>query len=397
VADVSDTADVVIIGAGVNGSSIAFFLASRGIRNITIVDAQYPAAGASSRGMGIIRTYHANEPEATLAIASLRVFRAWADIVGGSCGFRPTGFAWLEPPERASNLTRNAAMMTRLGATTTVLSPAELAELQPHLSTEGVGLAAWEPDCGCGSGALATDALLAGARRMGAALRTYEPVLELTRSGDVITGVRTVHGQISAGLTILAAGAWSPALAATAGVTIPVESRRLTTGRVHTRADLPAAPCTFIDGVLDISFRPEPNGTAVVSMRDRGFGAPADPESLADEVGAEAIGSGLEKIRRRIPALMSATAGRTWAAVDGFTPDHKGVYGGIDGLDRLLLCAGSSEKGFKVAPAVGQAIAELADTGACRQFDLGPFSAERFTAAAGAPLSRRPLTVAELL
>jgi glycine/D-amino acid oxidase-like deaminating enzyme len=396
VTETSSTADVVIIGAGVNGSAIAFFLASRGIRDILIVDAQYPAAGASSRGMGIIRTYHANAPEAALAVASLRVFRDWASIVGGTCGFQPTGFAWLEAPERAAALRRNVAMVAGLGGRTSVLSPAELAALQPHLDLTGVGLAAYEPDCGCASGALATEALLAGAQRMGARLQTHQRVLRLTSARGAVTGVITTGGPVSSGLTILAAGAWSAGLAATAGILIPVQPRRLTTGRIHLGAPLPAAPCTLIDGVIDTSFRPEPNGAAVISMRDRGFGQPVDPAAPAGEVGAEAIDSGLRKIRRRMPALGSATAGRTWTGVDGFTPDHKGIYGAVEGVDGLLICAGSSEKGFKVAPAVGQAMAELAHTGACRQFDLTPFSAARFDPAAGPP-APGPLTVAELL
>jgi FAD dependent oxidoreductase len=163
----------------VNGSAIAFFLASSGTRDVIIVDAHYPAAGASSQGMGIIRTYHANAPEAALAIASLRIFRNWAEAVGGTCGYHRTRFVWLESPERAVDLIRNARRVSGLGGKISVVGPSELAKLQLHISTAGIGLAAYEPDSGCASGALAAEAPARRAQQTGARLITHEPVLKL--------------------------------------------------------------------------------------------------------------------------------------------------------------------------------------------------------------------------
>jgi sarcosine oxidase subunit beta len=67
-------AQVVIVGAGVNGAVVAFFLAERGITDVIVLDREYPGAGATSRGRGLLRTYHANEPEAVLALRSLKIF-----------------------------------------------------------------------------------------------------------------------------------------------------------------------------------------------------------------------------------------------------------------------------------------------------------------------------------
>ncbi len=371
-----ETAEVVVVGGGINGASIAFHLAARGITDVVVLERAYPGAGASSRGMGLLRTYHANEPEAVLAIRSLDVFRNWEERVGGSCGYVETGFLWLDTETAGADVRRNIDLVNRNGGNARFLTGRELQGLQPHLDTDGI-VAAYEPDSGYAYGAPATDALLAAARRLGVRLKTRTPATALLSSRGRVTGVVTPSGSISAGKVVLAAGAWTAPLAAAAGVELPIAPRRLTIGRVYLPPGLRDA-ITFLDAAVDTAFKPDGAQTALISARDSRYGTRVDPDLLAEDVEFDAISRGILKLARRMPDMKHAVGGRTWTGVDGFTPDYRGIYGAVDGCEGLLICAGASEKGFKVAPAVGMSMAELIDTGRCGILDGGTFSAHRF-------------------
>ena len=391
------TADVVIVGGGINGAATAYYLAKLGIRSVVVVEASVPGAGASSRGMGLLRTYHANEPEAALALWSLRVYRNWADEVGGTCGFVNSGFLYLAPPSDLSDLQHNVAMMNRLGGNTQILTQHDVKRLQPHMEVEDIGAAAYEPDCGYAYGALATDGYHVAARRLGVQLRTYCRVVDIVVQSDAVTGVTLEDGTtISSNVVLLAAGPWTAQLATTANVDLPIEPRRLTIGRAYLPPTI-ERPCAFLDAVVDTSFKPDGDGMALLSMRDDRYGQVIEPDNLIDDVDHVAVVRGLEKIKKRIPAMHDSVPGRTWTGVDGFTPDYKGLYGNVDGYTGLFVCAGASEKGFKVAPAVGKAMADLISTGKSEAIDISAFSPDRFAGITSAAAFNQAMSVEQLL
>lgn len=375
------SADVIIVGAGVNGAATAHYLAERGIRDVVVVESQYPAVGASSRGMGLLRQYHSTDAEARLAIESLQVFRGWADQIGGTCGYNPDGFIWLDDARNIDQVRANADRLTRLGANARLVDAAQIQSLQPHMSTDGT-IGCYEPEGGSAYGALATDAWLRSAQRRGVRLLTHTPVRALLTDADGrISGVNTDSGVIASRTVVVAAGAWGGRLLSTIGISLPIEPRRLTTGRIL----LPEAvqsPVTFLDGQYDTSFRVDRNNTAIISMRDDGYGAPIDLDKPLDDVAPWARSDGRERISRRIPALATAPTANTWTGLDGFTPDYKGIYGRIDGVDGLYIIGGASEKGFKVSPAVGRGTAALIAGDDAELICDPAFSASRFDSGA---------------
>ena len=389
------TADVLVIGSGVNGAATAFFLAERGVGRILVLDRDYPGAGASSRGQGVLRVYHRNEPEVVLAHTSLGVFADWAHVVGGTCGYEATGYLWLDHAAQAAQLRGDVAMLRRLGSRSELIDEAELRRLQPMMTAADT-VAISEPECGSASALLATESLLDGARRRGAELRTRTPVVALTAQAGRVTGAMTAAGPVSAGCVVLAAGAWTAPLARTIGISLPIEPRRLSMGR-FLLPDAAGRPMTFLDAMFDTAFRPDTGNSALISTRDAGYGKPTDPDHLPDLVDAATIENAVARISRRIPAAAQAVATNVWAGVDGFTPDYKGIYGRLDDMEGLYICAGSSEKGFKVAPAVGMGMAELIATGRSALIDDPAFSASRFRRAASTAEAGKQFSVEELL
>ena len=213
-------------------------------------------------------------------------------------------------------------------------------------------------------------------------MRLFEhvAVTALTARSGRITGVETASGAIAAPIVILAAGAWSAALATSVGVSVPLLPIRMTTGTIR-HAAFARSPMTFIDTVSDTFYRPtaEP-GVAHVSIRDAHHNSVLD---LAADWPREAVAEaatlrGIARLSVRIPSLDAAPLG-AWVGLDGVTEDMRAIYGRTP-VEGLFLCVGGNYKGFKVAPAVGRCLAELVTTGHCASVDLSTFDLSRFAA-----------------
>jgi sarcosine oxidase subunit beta len=184
----SSTADVVVVGAGVVGASVAFHLATRGVRKVVVCERRWPAAGATGKSGALVRMHYSNEPEARLATASLPYFHHWSDVVGrGDCGFLRCGMLRIVAPELEPRLRANMDMLERLGANTRIVGRAELAELVPDWQLDDVPFAAWEPDSGCADPVATTHGFLQRARELGAEIRLHTDV----------TGIEVNSGRVS--------------------------------------------------------------------------------------------------------------------------------------------------------------------------------------------------------
>jgi sarcosine oxidase subunit beta len=120
-----ETADVVVIGAGANGTSTAFHLARAGVKRVVVVERQYLGSGATGKSGALVRMHYTNEPKVCLAFESLQYFQHWQDRMGGECGFQPPGLLVFTPPEYPTHLEANLAIMRRVGVKTRTIFPQE--------------------------------------------------------------------------------------------------------------------------------------------------------------------------------------------------------------------------------------------------------------------------------
>src|SRR5262244_2016272 len=142
------SADVIVIGGGVNGTSTAFNLARLGVRRVTLLERRALAAGATGKSGALVRMHYTNEAESRLAWESLKIFRDFDAAVGGDCGFEAPGFVQIVGAAHAEALAANVAMQQRLGIDTRLVSREELRDIVPGVRADDVGGAAWEPRSG---------------------------------------------------------------------------------------------------------------------------------------------------------------------------------------------------------------------------------------------------------
>jgi glycine/D-amino acid oxidase-like deaminating enzyme len=188
------TADVIVVGGGINGASIAFNLAQRGIK-VTLVEKTFIAGGPTGRSSAIIRQHYSNEVTARMALRSLQIFQNFDDVVGGTCDFRQTGFLLGARAEDLEALNANVALQQSVGINTRVVSPEEIGEIEPFMSLAGIVAAAYEAESGYADPASTTNAYARRAKELGATLMLNTKALAVNIEKGRITDDSQGHAR----------------------------------------------------------------------------------------------------------------------------------------------------------------------------------------------------------
>ncbi|MGE5072812.1 MAG: NAD(P)/FAD-dependent oxidoreductase [Anaerolineae bacterium] len=369
-----NTADVIIIGAGVQGASLAFHLAQRGIKPL-VLEKQFVAAGATGRSSGLVRMHYDVRQDAELAWLSFRYFCNWKEMVGGECGFTRTGFLQLVAPADVKTLRANVAMHQQIGIPVFLIDGEDVRRLAPCFAADDVHLAAYEPESGYAMPSDTAAALLNAAREKGARLVQDCAVTGITTAGGRITGVETAQGSFSAPIVVNAAGAWAGMLNRLAGVELPYDTWRHETMFVVRPPQIGPSHPTVIDFSNEMYFRPE-GGLTLVGLED-GNPLGESPDSDTDHARPGFVERGIDRICRRIPVMEQASLHSAHAGYDGITPDQHPMLGPA-GPDGFYLDCGFSGTGFKTAPAVGLCMAEMIVDGQASSVDLSIYAPQRF-------------------
>ncbi len=370
----TDTADVIVIGAGVQGASLAFHLASRGV-GVVVVEKGTAASGATGRSSGLVRVYYDLLAEARLAWESCGWFADWEERVGGDCGFTRTGFIWIEPAERTERVRANSASHRAMGVDSLVLEADGIRALFPALDVADE-VAAYEPASGFADPFMTAAGFLAAAKVRGARLVPGAEVTAIRTAGGRVQGVDTNRGSVDAPVIVNAAGAWAGRVAALVDLEIPVRVWRHDTGYLGVPSTVARPIPVVIDNANGMYFRPEGADMVLIGLEDDNQMG-GSPDRDTSEARPDFRDRAAERIIRRIPDLIDGTFRTSHSGQDGLTPDQRPMLGAM-GPDGFYLDCGHSGTGFKTAPAVGLGMAELILDGAPRSVDLAPFEPGRF-------------------
>jgi sarcosine oxidase subunit beta len=375
-----NTSDVIIVGAGVHGTSLAFHLAQRGLKAL-VLEKKFVAAGATGRSSGLVRMHYDVRQDTELAWISFQYFRNWKEMVGGDCGFTRTGFLQLVAAHDIPLLKANVAMHQEIGVPVMLVGADDVRRLAPSFATEDIELAAYEPESGYAMPSDTAASLMNAAQAKGARLIQDCAVTGITLSGGKVTGVETTQGDFSAPVVVNAAGAWAGHLNKMVGLDVPYDSWRHDTMFVQRPPQVGPSHPAVIDFANEMYFRPE-GPLTLVGLED-GNPLGESPDSDTDHARKGFVERGIDRICRRIPIMENGALHSAHGGYDGITPDQHPLLGAA-GPDGFYLDCGFSGTGFKTSPAVGLCMAELIVDGRSQTVDLSVYSPGRF--ASGKPV-----------
>ena len=369
------TADVVVIGGGVIGTSILFNLGRLGVTDTLLLEKDVLGSGSTGRSQAICRMHYSNPVTAKMAWESLGIFTHFDDAVGGISGFVETGYLVVVKEEDSVGLARNVAMLYQLGIDTMRVTAADLRDIAPMVSVSENEFMAWEPQSGYADTYMVTTSYGNRAKDMGAEIMLRNPATEIEVLGGRVKAVITAQGRVETPVAVVAAGPWSKMVLAQIGVDVPLVPVRHQVASLTRPVDkLPLHP-TVGDIAQSFSFRPD--GSSLTMM---GFGddEEADLETYNQGVDMDVMADALGRLTNRIPAMSDAYFRGGWSGLFTTTPDWHPILDAVPGIDGLYCAVGFSGHGFKLSPMIGATMAELIVEGVSSSVDISPLRFSRF-------------------
>jgi len=365
-------ADVVILGGGAIGVSIAWNLARKGVQNIVVLERSEFGSGSSAKPLGGVRANFSDPANIALGQRSLEIFRNFNDDFGVDIGLRKVGYLFLaRTEEEAAGLRFATQVQNELGVNSRNISPDECFELNPFLDPGVLVAGAFSPEDGYARPARVVEGYIKAAQALGVTFLNHTEALEVEIGSGGVEAIRTNRGTIRAQAAICATGAWSKQVGEMFGVDFPVEPvRRLIAFTPQRAKPHPTVPFTLDLGttfyhhnchnglLLGISHKQEPGFCREFSYDWT--------KELNEAAGIIA------------PSLQHQELVGGWAGLYENTPDHNAIIGQSDQVSNLFYATGFSGHGFLQSPAVGELVADMY-LGQESFMDPTPFSVNRFS------------------
>jgi len=363
--------EVIIIGAGVIGCSIAYHLAKMGCHDVTILEKNFIGSGSTERCAGGIRQQFSTEANVRLSVESVRFFERFEEEIGHPADFRQNGYLMLATTEEELETFRQSVALQRsLGVAVNLLSPQEAREIVPPLNIEDVLGATYCPADGYADPYSVVHGFASAARRLGVKIYQEAKVTGVRRVGRAWC-VTTLKGEFQSPRIVVATGAWSGKIGKMIGVDIPVRPSRRHIFVTEPLQEIAKNAPMVVEFHNGFWFRREGPGL-IFGMRN-----PEEPESFDTSVDWGFLPIIAEAACHRLPFLRDIGVGRAQAGLHEDTPDANAIIGKVPGMDGLYLACGFSGHGFMHSPAVGRMVAELV-LGKLPASRLAPFALERF-------------------
>jgi len=346
--------DVVIIGAGVNGSALAYELAKRG-KDVVVVDRKYIAAGATGRCGAGVRQQWSTKENALLAKKSVEIFERLNDELRADIDFRQGGYLIaIHDEEEMKQAKKNVEMQKSIGLPVRIIEREEIKEIVPILDPDGMEAiaATFCPTDGHANPFKTAYAYAMAAMKHGATFYKFTEAKAIKTENGRVKSVVTSRGEIKTKFVVNAAGAWSSVVAKMAGLEIPNKPVR--------KEALVTEPIKRIFDAMVISFR---HGIYFSQMTHGQIlgGIPSPEEKVGYHT--EPTFSFLQKMAYMLgkyaPALKHINILRQWTGFYDVTPDALPILGKDDRLEGFIHCHGFSGHGFMIAPMVARLLAQL--------------------------------------
>lgn len=373
----TERADVVIVGGGVNGASIAYHLGRRAYGKIIVLEKNDLATGSTAKSAGIVRQHYTNPLIIQMAIESRQFFETFQDEVGGHPGFVQNGFLLFVAEPEVDALQMNVASQRELGLPVEILQPEDVAAYFPGLNMEGVALASYEPSSGYADPHGVAIAFAERARSMGVDFHIGRQATGVRLQAEKVCGIGTDQGDIETPVVVNAAGPWGNRLARSIGVDLPLQVKRLQELFVKPAESYSKYNPTVIDLDKLIYMKPDAGGLVMIGGGITEDHSAIDPDRYDEQVRFETVLDITERAADRMPVLADAAYVRGVAGVITVTPDFHPILGEAPEAKGFIHAMSCNGHGFKLSPVVGRLISELIADGQT-SLDISPLHPDRF-------------------
>ena len=350
--------DVIVVGAGIIGSSTAYYLKKQGVSKVLLLEKNQTASGGTGKSAAIVRSYYSVPVMARLAKEAVKLFHNLKEEIGTDGGFNPTGFTVLVSPDWLDKAKEVVIMNQKLGINTEFVPEKEWEELFPWLNPEGLGAVVFEKDSGYADPVQTTDGFVESFKSKGGVFKDRTPVRELIREGNRIIGVVLESGKIFCDSVVNSAGPWSKFLANSVQLELPIEAVREQDSiwEVRSKKGLPTSP---VANQIEATYmRPMSDGRWLFG---RGYPKPyfeCDPYNYKESADEEFLEDLYKRWCKRIPGLEGSKLLNSYAALYDVTPDWIPFVGPRDGIKGYYDASGGSGHAFKTGPIFAQELAE---------------------------------------
>ncbi len=373
----SESAEVVIIGGGIVGSSIAWHLTEAGCKNVLVVEREtQQGKGSTGKSMGGVRAQFATAVNIRMSLYSIPFFRTFDERMEYPSGYRPQGYLFVATSNRHMDYLRaNGKLQAELGLKSVQqLTPEDVIRMVPQLRADDIVGGSFCSTDGFVDPYSVMKGFMLRASERGARLWRDVEVTGIDVDGSGVAGVRTARGNVATRTVVNAAGAWAAQVARFAGIDLPVEPlRRMLVPTEPFDRISDRAPMT-IDMATGFHFRPEGRGLLLAwndPEETTGYNTNFDP-AFVEKILTRAV--------TRVPCLeeVEVNPKRAWAGLYEMTPDHHCIIGPAPGVPGFFLANGFSGHGVMHSPATGRIVADLIMKGRSDLVDTSAIGLERF-------------------
>ncbi len=371
------TAEVVIIGGGIVGSSIAWHLTEAGCRDVLVLEREtHQGKGSTGKSMGGVRAQFSTPVNIQMSLYSIPFYDSFEDRLGHPSGYRAQGYLFVATSEaHLAYLRANHERQVAMGLKTArLVSSEDITHMYPQLRADDVVGGSFCSTDGFVDPYSTMVGFMTRAAEQGAHLWRDAEVTGITRNGDRVTGVETTRGPVSARAVVNAAGPWAAQVARMAGVGLPVEPLRRMLVPTEPFDGFPRTAPMIIDMSNGFHFRPEGLGFLMA------WNDPEETPGYRTDFDPNFIEKVLTRAASRVPCFeeVAVNPKRAWAGLYEMTPDHHPILGAAPGVEGLFFANGFSGHGVMHAPATGKIVSDLVLKGSTELVDAKLLDLARF-------------------
>ncbi len=372
-----EAADVVIVGGGIVGSSIAYHLAEAGCTNVLVLEREtHQGKGSTGKSMGGVRAQFATPVNIQMSLYSIPFYASFDERLGHPAGYKPQGYLFLATSERHLQYLRtNQEKQKALGLKTArMVSADEIRSMFPQLRADDIVGGSFCSNDGFVDPYSAMMGFMSRAAESGARLWRNAEVTAIHADGHGVTGVETTRGPVATRTVVNAAGPWAAQVAKLAGVELPVEPLRRMLAPTEPFDQFPHSAPMIIDMSNGFHFRPESLGFLLA------WNDPEETPGFKTDFEPGFIEKVLTRAAARVPCFenLAVNPKRAWAGLYEMTPDHHPILGPVAEAPGFFLANGFSGHGVMHAPATGKILSDLILYKKCDLVDTSLLALDRY-------------------